>query len=124
MKANELRIGNWLLGANGKYLQVDPYGISVIADESVDCKPIPLTPEILEKCGFVKWSNTFLFIEMEKNTWVNQYLLIRFKNSEINQVIAHNRRPNMGTLVNSISSLHQLQNIYFALTGTELEIKL
>lgn len=55
IKENELRIGNWY--------KVDA---TVLTEESFarfddwqdagnflyDCSPIPLTPEILEKCGF------------------------------------------------------------------------
>ena len=77
MKANELMIGDYLYWGKDKIVEVqmlrkygDNFGIDVVYNDSVnlyfstdnddiyfysinDLKPIPLTPEILEKNGFV-----------------------------------------------------------------------
>lgn len=71
--------------------------------------PIPLTPEILEKCGFVFDTVTYqigniMLSECDGyfNFWLNQL----YQGS-----------------IRKIYSLHQLQNLFYALTGQELEIK-
>jgi hypothetical protein len=51
IQANELRIGNWYVNQWGEYLQVDPDLLGADNLESYP-NPIPVTPEILEKCGF------------------------------------------------------------------------
>lgn len=56
MKAQELRIGNWLQRLDDSFFQVTSGDIASIEiiPEWLHPKPIPLTPEILEKCGFEK----------------------------------------------------------------------
>jgi hypothetical protein len=67
MKSSELKIGNWIL-VNNNPIQVTPRFYSGLAGgksfeeqkkdgyAELNCyhKPIPLTPEILVKCGFEK----------------------------------------------------------------------
>lgn len=119
----ELRIGN-LLMFNGHTpakvdiieLQSDGKGMVNYLDASDDdmFDAIPLTPELLEKCGFRKyrysWStskqNTFNFEEWS-NDGLGLYLHI-----------------NDHKTGQHIKYLHQLQNLYFSLTGQELEINL
>ena len=51
MKANELMIGDWVLDTRtGTPLRVNPFMAELEVQEWM---PIPLTPEILEKNGFV-----------------------------------------------------------------------
>ena len=60
MKANELRIGN-KLKCYGIIVNVEKINPPYVQDSTEvggqfdlkDCEPIPLTPEILEKCGFI-----------------------------------------------------------------------
>jgi hypothetical protein len=109
MKVQELRIGN-LVNFNGvnykiELLDLDGYiGLSdIILFEHVhidDLKPIELTEEWLIKFGFKKFVPDF----------INPSLLIR-NTTEGFKIIRH------GIMVNH---LHQLQNLYFALTGKEL----
>lgn len=65
---------------------------------------IPLTSEILEKCGFKPFAKD----------WVKSGIII------------HTRKR--GFVINKripiIKSIHQLQNLYFALTGEELTVNL
>ena len=81
--------------------------------------PIPLTPDILEKSGFrnvqgdywIKDADLMLVLDSVwwwTNVWVGD-AEFRF------DTLAPYRE---------IESLHQLQNLYFALTGKELEVKL
>ena len=120
MKANELRIGNLLQGKI--IVQVDAIlrnkQVRVIGSESafvVEGKnpcilPIPITEEMLLKCGF----ECYEFDNGEPN----QY---RFKSRLI--VIRNGFFYDYGADV-KIEFVHQLQNLYFALTGEELPINL
>ena len=102
MKANELRIGNWVLNKNGRHIQInrDMFGIVLIL------KSIPLTPEVLEKCGF------------ESNPYQDRYELkdLHFEYCGVRNIIWSEKYPH-------IQYLHQLQNLHFALTGEELIYK-
>lgn len=124
MTANELRIGNWVLNASSKTpVQVDSIcnkGISLFADCCVtggeleviysfnDLEPIPLTEEILEKCGFEK---------DEPKGWYRKGFMDLFDGNPFHYASGNNLCPD-------ILYLHQLQNLYFALTGEELNINL
>jgi hypothetical protein len=114
MKANELRVGN-LYDNNGNYFVVTPSTIeSVFESERVWCKPIPLTEEILLKCGFISDGNNFeldwLLIHTHLPTGEYHFLLNEYKSGKLK--------------VTKLSYLHQLQNLYHALTNEELEINL
>ena len=118
MKANELRIGNWV-----KYfypvmeLDIPEYQVENGADIQVHdnhnvFQPIPLTEEWLVKFGMVKKMTVF---EKEKNS------MFAVKEWEGDYVIfwGDNRLPKVEP-----KYVHQLQNLYFALTGEELTIKI
>jgi len=85
IEAKDLRIGNWVidrytLSGDERFTKVvatywaDGYG-SINASTDQDYYPIPLTKDILEKCGFEKdthppqdiWSNDFIIIFLMKN---------------------------------------------------------
>jgi hypothetical protein len=96
IQANELRVGNWVLW-NGA---VDTVEDGQQIDELV-FDPIPLTPEILEK---IDW-----------NGYVKLNIGSYFKIDDVGHL--YYRSDYTGI---NIDYLHQLQNLYFALTGTEL----
>jgi hypothetical protein len=113
MKANELRIGNYVneWSAADKKYYVDKIDVDLlrgIIEDWTECQPIPLTEEWLLKFGFEK--NVF-------NRWVhwNFDLLLHedgewFESDELPMFIF-------------LKHVHQLQNLYFALTGEELTLK-
>ena len=133
IQANELRVGN-LVTINETALHFDGAGkdetfcISEIKEEVVKFKgfhtselysgiePIPLTEEWLLKFGFEKSKNpnkTPSWVwKKDQETWFYE----TWKNRDIfvNGFIRW---------MKDIQSVHQLQNLYFALTGTELTIK-
>jgi hypothetical protein len=76
--------------------------------------PIALTPEILEKCGFKLLSDFYGL----QHTY--GYIAILFENSTLMIEDLHDDSVN----IKAPKYLHQLQNLYFALTGEELQIKL
>jgi len=116
MDSKELRIGN-LINDNSLYTQV--ISDHLINDEYYDglkgCLPIPLTEEWLIKFGFEKddvedyckliGEDTFLAVD-----------LIGLE-CHIGVSVEWGRVPSL------IEHVHQLQNLYFALTGEELTIK-
>lgn len=77
---------------------------------------IVLTPEILEKCGFVKVEGDCHFLPL--NDIGNGFGLYYPGFIQL----AHGNSPIMN-FINTMY-LHQLQNLIFALTGKELEVKL
>lgn len=122
IKIGELRIGNYLHDRENRLCKVESISIglkdSVVGEAfkahaivggltSLPHKTIPLTEEILLKCGFERY-------EFDNG----QY---RFKNRLI--VIRDGKFVDYGSDV-IITSLHQLQNLYFSLTGEELTINL
>jgi len=111
IKANELRIGNLV---NTKYgiLSVHASMLADIVNNGFNVNPIPLTPEILESCGFTK-DEEELCLPVDDNyslVWDEDGVYI----DSFESLLYDSR----------IIYLHQLQNLYFALKGEELEVKL
>jgi len=114
MKANELRIGNWI---NHKY-SPPSFIVSVINTfnentvngiELEDCEPITLTEEWLLKFGFEKSGEPYIIenFAVEENG-LNWYLYM------------YDEENGCDVNIGIIQYVHQLQNLYFALTGEEL----
>ena len=112
MKAEELRIGNWIRYAGQEIeLTRQKFKLSVFTlglDELHE--PIPLTKEWLIRFGF---EYNYSFDLYSKSGFDIQLLEngIEFYIGEY------------GSYFTWIECIHQLQNLYFALTGTELTIK-
>jgi hypothetical protein len=119
MESNELRIGNLVHDYDEELIIVsgisygDVYSLKLGETPLARIKPIPLTEEWLIKFGFEEdginwyWFNTkdrFTDYGYAYNTKTN---IIEFNECEL-----------IG-----IRYVHQLQNLYFALTGQELNIK-
>ena len=126
MKANELRVGNHI--QNGIVVEIK-HTVSRIKylylgkeerycfNDYADLIPIPLTEEWLVKSGFEKVDDSFFL-----------------KGFEVWQTDCGNEKGNeyvgffyplrdRGMMDLEIKFIHQLQNLYFALTGEELKIK-
>jgi len=120
IKSNELRIGNWVECEDMRYQVIDiysvadkvciSYGVTVPLDY---IEGMPLSPKILDKCGF---KETPRGIEIEG--WL-PYLVCR--KSENTGAVWY-QVFNVADC--TIKYVHQLQNLYFALTGEELTIAL
>lgn len=122
IKANELRIGNWVKVENdfervdniledGAYCYLSKEAESVFQPYSF-INPIPLTEEWLLKMGFDE-----IDIEENKNN-VRVFHLNGIYCNTLYGVYYYTH------LLKQIQYVHQLQNLYFALTGEELEVKL
>ena len=75
---------------------------------------IPITPELLERCGFVDTGQGEFISRMR----VSIYMYGRFE-----YVGAINIGLGKYMLLNKVKHLHELQNLIHALTGKQLEIK-
>lgn len=127
--STELRIGNWVMPKEnienqevGKVTQVYMNGFTVDYHYPGSWyKPIPLTPEILEKCGLVK-----TYESRHRTTFDAD----KYGHGEIGIVIYHIMYAGMYFRYYSevkeipCKYVHQLQNLYFALTGEELTVNL
>jgi hypothetical protein len=103
IKANELRIGN-ILKKDSVFVRIDGRSIMDIEYSDVYAckyKPIVLTIGLLKECGFVKEEGYYTFEGFK--LWDNDYNFYHM-NSEM---LIH------------IDYLHQLQNLYFAVSGGE-----
>jgi hypothetical protein len=123
MTATELRIGNFVkcsIIQNGHLRKGDNHELTMsdFNHDLEDCfEPIPLTEEWLIKFGFYnkgKTNNTF-YRDLLK---VDQALYFPYivKHKGLHLSIS-------GKKIKRIKHVHQLQNLYFALTGEELTIK-
>lgn len=121
MRASELRLNNWVWNdVQNIPVKVD---MQIIQDQlyvdkglKESWQPIPLTEEILLKCGFYidfQNSNTISFLHRKLDVDAINYQkksnTYYFNSWESSKCPQH---------------LHQLQNLYHALTGEELEINL
>ena len=119
MKANELRIGNWVMYEGNKYqVLADDFGW--LQYDNHEATPIPLTPEILEKAGFEKREWLFFnqnFYDKKPLTYDCTDGRIYYESDETDEI-----GEKYGVNFYHIKSLHSLQNLIFALTGEELDI--
>lgn len=140
MKASELRIGNWvktLEDGSTHFRQVTGIEIAsenqridgftrpfvrcghmaaILNDEDIEyISPIPLTPEILEKAGFVTIGRYAIGVG-GYNVFAKGRIELLQPNEGDPYILAFYEAK--------ITHLHQLQNLYFALTGQELTINL
>ena len=104
MKASELRIGNLIHNKQGNIVYVNTNHLTLLLyGIENEFKPIQLTEEWLLKLGAKKdkIDNTYYLSELE----IMLPNFFRYKTS----------------IISRIDYVHQLQNLYFALTGEELK---
>lgn len=138
----DLRIGNFICDDEGvlaKIIGFAPFDHSIRCDEeegckllvdcyhangarrsgcetdSPECNPIPLTLEWLERMGFKKVPNGVGLLVLEGYVEISSL----FTGFPLTLGIDGSRMP-----LHQVKYVHQLQNLYFALTGEDLEIKM
>jgi hypothetical protein len=148
MEATELRIGNNVL-RHGVVVNVDARSIFDIWDNSginiLGYKPIPLTEEWLDKLGFLRkpiemWKgNGFDYQPNYPRTYQLDYVMHDFifrfeefhyvskKKVEIDRqryIVIGDWYPRIceSNIYPSVDYVHQLQNLFYSLTGTELSL--
>jgi len=132
INAAELRLGNYLLQKVAAKISTVRcnYGHFdlMTKDGAVHLYPLVLKPELLEKCGF-KENKEYPLLPQAREL----KLTLPVNGSGVNEVVAYvkNNGECFGRAVvnaipvsNNIFNVHSLQNLYFALTGQELEIEL
>ncbi|MFI5157693.1 MAG: hypothetical protein ACHQF4_02445 [Sphingobacteriales bacterium] len=131
MKSTELRIGNYVTSKawNGCHridgIQATDDGFELTIGDYihkfqdgmyVDIKPIPLTPELLEKCGFEERNHCEdWFIKLPDTDTIISYRRNQLRICPVNS---------MACLYTDCLYLHTLQNYYHAISGEELQITL
>lgn len=118
MDAKELRIGNKVLaktstepGNEWDVTTLDVIEIAMIESGALEAKPIPLTEDWLENLGFELGANGHKSIPAWKHPNLD-IVLMRYDGIGI---IGWTFQP-------PLDYVHQLQNLFLALTGKELEI--
>lgn len=112
MNAKELRIGNYVLFSNKiKTIDLSDFGTEWTGDLGRKMfdqfKPIPLSADWLIEFGIKKSGNHYFF---KTNTGNAAYFSEEFK-----LIFSDFERS-------KIKYVHELQNLYFALTGEELKL--
>jgi len=120
MKATELRIGNWInyIGSGDVQLSSKEALCNVFDDLESEyplSSPIPLTEEWLLKFGFKERDD-----ERYRDIRICNKLYLAIEIKKLEAIIGDAIE---WTKPIKIKYVHQLQNLYFALTGEELTIK-
>jgi hypothetical protein len=131
MNFKELRIGNWVEDEDDSHDRWRVEKIEPGKEETKgmwfvnsrwteDLQPIPLTPEILEKAGLVKDKRSG--VAMRTIAYSDESYPCTLQVSGGGKMLVC--RSGMYSIGAPCEYLHQLQNLYFALTGEELNIEL
>lgn len=120
MKANELRIGNFI-NNNGNNIEVEMLDSTYIGHKQIDdsigcilsqCSGIPLTEEWLLKFGGKK-TDMGILIKLQRGNVMSLNVLLK------SCIVSISGAFGLVTPCH-IKYVHQLQNLYFALTEKEL----
>jgi hypothetical protein len=122
MKANEVRIGNFVYVFNSenkkKMLPIkDGLEIESILRNTLKIKPIRLSYKILMMCGFELINDEFV-LELSSGIKIVQTNFFGMWILKYNGFL-----PERQIIPFELDFLHQLQNLYFCLNGEELEVK-
>lgn len=129
IKPEELRIGNWVrvgdIESTVDCLSISSIGLqgNLFTNYFKSVDPILLTPEILNKCGLEKVTgNEYNMFKIPPHYLIGIYeetVSFVISIDEVKHLVWHGLKPPYW----KFKSLHQLQNLYFALTGEELIYK-
>ncbi len=131
MKSQEFRIGNTVYvytgGNHAEHIHsLEPQDFKALQAmiDAEECKPIPLTEEWLLKFGFERKENNFTDFVYIKQLDKEAFICLEddFSFCFFDTVVSYDKGeyPAFDFIPKYV---HQLQNLYFALTGEELEIK-
>lgn len=116
MKEIELRIGNIVMGFDGKPFEWTLQDFSILYNSKVDpnelCLPIPLTEEWLVKLGFTY--DPILQRYVEPYETGNKYHVVKCKDGYVFRVV--------GCSIADVNSVHELQNVWYSLNKEELTL--
>jgi hypothetical protein len=124
MKTNELRIGNYLNGKQGRVIvtEIRTNNSVKIHDNTssfyveICLTPIEITKEWLLKLGF-EYSNFYNNYKIKAGQYYNS---VRYDYEDCEWCYNNDSSDAGCYYVTSIKYVHELQNLYFALNGEEL----
>ncbi len=132
IKVNELRVGNYFkwsplasMGIGNDTVTADRFNALATGWNDL-INPIPISAEILEKCGFIKaehnWFNKRYFTDCNEAAEVMMITI----NASSNRCAFYNEDFDTPAIMTGIiiEYLHQLQNLAYAVTGEELIVNL
>jgi hypothetical protein len=116
LKPNELRIGNWVETTTGirQVFEVSEEVLNGFKSTLRNAQPIALTQEILRICGFKEKGGIMIVNCNNSDFCISDY-------DQSHKKVWKNERY-LGIL--PLQYLHQLQNLYYVLTGEELPVNL
>ena len=136
VEVRELRIGNFILHddkicevcaiySNG-LMDISPIDSYIVKERNnILIEPIPITEELLSRCGFEKREIVNVDTEHQYIYHHKEFGFISCNFAYcINDTNDYSEYDNVLELSLPLKHLHQLQNIYFDLTGKELEVNL
>jgi len=126
MKTTELRIGNWIYkrsstGVKNAIQMNSFYGLCNVRTNSEKFEPIQLDEEWLRKFGFddSEYKDGYIGIDVNNSNFV----LSKPKKYEFMKNYLWEYKADMWQKYVELQYVHQLQNLFFVLTGKELTIK-
>lgn len=132
IKSNEYRLGNYLMHKTGvRILTVrctfDHFALMAKGGEK-DFFPVVLSAPVLEKCGFTE--NKKYALLPESREFILLLPVMGSGETEVRAYVKNNKECFGRVMLNKVPvstnfyHLHQLQNVYQAITGQELELML
>jgi hypothetical protein len=129
INASELRLGNLVLHKSNGRIKMIPcdYIHFDLLSKGGSFFPIVLKPELLTKCGFVE--NKDYPLAPQSRELILVLPIIGSNKNEIYGYVKNNGEcfvratVNGAVASNNFFHFHQLQNLYYMLTGKELEVR-
>ncbi len=130
IKETEMMIGNWFIGYDGKPFRWSIKYFALLAleknaptiDELIK-SPIPLTEEILLKCGFRKGVNGIVWISISPDRHIDLTPSDGYYYPQLIQEPELSCESVNTFPLERISSVHELQNLFRILTQTDLKVE-
>jgi hypothetical protein len=132
VKSNEFRLGNYLMHKTGVRILTVPCSYQHFSlmekDGGKELFPVLLAPANLEKAGFIE--NKKYALLPESREFILVLPVMGSGDVAIKAYVKANKECfarvmlNNVPISNNVHQLHQLQNLYFSLTGQELEVRL
>lgn len=126
IKASELRVGNWVLDEYTQVMITEILSKHVNHSQAFNCpfddlEPIPLTPQLLSKCGFaINGDYWYLNFKRECDDQLS-YLFVSKAIDDPKEMWYYGFQSPLGSVnINNVYYLHQIQNIIFSLSYNEL----
>lgn len=135
IQASDLRLGNLIYDTEGKVNTVDLTALKYISDYAGihQARPIPLTEEWLLKLGFEKGNRSGYLVDdpsdISFNYEINGLPFYGGLDFNIKHSVAYFESHLSGSdgdreesITRNVGYVHELQNLYYSLTGNELKV--